>query len=136
MVSQRGMSGYITDKRRNREQESTVNDTISQQPARGHVRRRPLNLLAAVAGLLVVLAAVAPATPRPAAAASSGSSTIAYVRADTGDEIRLIDPDGSNNRLLWSHGDSDPFEVLDVWSLAWRPDGSELAFVSSHEFDC
>ncbi|MEX2536978.1 MAG: hypothetical protein WD273_15380 [Trueperaceae bacterium] len=63
-------------------------------------------------------------------------NTIAYVPADTGDEIRVIDPDGSNDRQLWSHGEDDPFEVYGIWDLDWSPDAREIAFASSHENYC
>lgn len=61
--------------------------------------------------------------------------TIAYVRGD-GDEIRLIEPDGSGDRPLWAHGLADPYEQYAVWNLAWKPDGRELAFASTHENWC
>lgn len=63
-------------------------------------------------------------------------NTIAYVRADTADEIRLISPDGSGDRPLWAHGQSDPEEVYGVYSLAWRPDARALTFASTHENWC
>jgi TolB protein len=59
---------------------------------------------------------------------SSGRGTIAYIR--NGTEIRLIEPDGSNDRRLWTHPDAS--KDLGIGSLAWRPDGQELAFSSSH----
>lgn len=59
---------------------------------------------------------------------SAGSGTIAYVR--NGTEIRLIEPEGSNDRRLWTHQDAT--KDLGIDSLAWRPDGQELAFSSSH----
>jgi hypothetical protein len=71
-----------------------------------------------------------------------GKGTIAYVSADSWDEIRLIRADGSGDRLLWSHGIDDPGDLADprgiynISSLAWRPDGSELAFASTHEMGC
>lgn len=61
--------------------------------------------------------------------------TIAYVTGD-GDEIRLIDPDGSNNRRLWAHGYDDPNGVYEIWSMSWKPDATELAFASTHEDWC
>jgi len=60
--------------------------------------------------------------------AQSGG-VIAYVRNST--EIRLIAPDGSNDRQLWTHPDIN--EELGIFELAWRLDGSELAFSSAHE---
>jgi TolB protein len=57
------------------------------------------------------------------------TGTIAYVRGST--EIRLINPDGANDRRLWT--DPDLSEDLGIYELAWRPDGKEIAFSSSHE---
>jgi hypothetical protein len=61
--------------------------------------------------------------------------TIAYVAAD-GDSIRLIDPDGSNDRELWAHGHDDPQGVYDVWSMAWNPQATRLTFTGTHENWC
>lgn len=81
------------------------------------------------AASLTLEGATAPISP-----AAAGS--IAFVNAATGDEIRLIEPDGSNNRRLWAHGLADPHEVYAVDTLSWRPDASEIAFTSSHENWC
>jgi hypothetical protein len=62
--------------------------------------------------------------PNPGAAAG----TIAYVR---GGEIRLIKPDATGDRLLWRAPQPEP--GFSVSGMAWRPDGSELAFASNHE---
>lgn len=67
--------------------------------------------------------------------AQSAAGTIAYVAA-TGDEIRLVEPDGSGDRRLWAHGLADPSEVYGIYNMAWRPDGRELAFASTHENWC
>jgi len=61
--------------------------------------------------------------------------TTAYVAAG-GDEIRLIDPDGGNDRSLWAHGHSDPESVYQVWSMAWNPQATRLTFSSTHENWC
>ena len=66
--------------------------------------------------------------PRDGSPAGDATGTIAYVRNST--EIRLISPDGTNDRRLWTHPDLR--EALGLYEIAWRPDGSELAFSSSH----
>src|SRR5215217_7309545 len=53
---------------------------------------------------------------------------IAYVH--DGVEIRVIAPDGTNDRRLWTHPDAK--KPLGIDSLAWSPDGKELAFSSRH----
>jgi len=58
----------------------------------------------------------------------AASGSIAYVRAG---EIRLINPDGTADRLLWRA--PRPEVGFTVSGLAWRPDGAELAFSSNHE---
>ncbi|HKY42736.1 MAG TPA: hypothetical protein VJM50_06550 [Pyrinomonadaceae bacterium] len=57
--------------------------------------------------------------------------TIAYVRE--GKEIRLIAPDGTNDRRLWAHPRPDFAANQGISTLAWRPGGAELAFSSGHE---
>jgi len=58
------------------------------------------------------------------------TGAIAYVKLG-GSEIRLIDSNGKNDHLLWTHPDAK--DQLGVHDLAWRPDGKELAFSSAHE---
>jgi hypothetical protein len=72
-----------------------------------------------------------PLSPTTADADSSVQPTgaIAYIR--NGSEIRLIDSNGTNDRLLWTHPDAR--EPLGLFDLAWRPDGRELVFSSAHE---
>jgi TolB protein len=83
---------------------------------------------------LLGLATLAPSTPRPASA-QTVAGTIAYTRDNdtTGDEIRLIEPDGSNDRRIWSVGQSDPNNIVDITDLDWSPDAGTLAFASNHE---
>ena len=59
----------------------------------------------------------------------SSAGTIAYVRG--GKEIRFINPDGTGDRQFWTHPDLIP--PLGIFELAWKPDGTELAFSSAHE---
>jgi hypothetical protein len=54
----------------------------------------------------------------------------------TGDEIHLIEPDGTGDRLVWRTGVAGVETTADVSQLAWRPDASELAFASRHEEAC
>lgn len=61
--------------------------------------------------------------------------TIAYVPL-SGDEIRLINPDGSSDRRLWAHGLADPEGTYDIWSMAWNRSATRLAFSSTHENWC
>jgi hypothetical protein len=68
----------------------------------------------------------------PLAPAAVDSGTIAYVRRST-DDIHLISPDGTGDRVLWTI--PQPF-VYPASDLTWRPDGRELAFSSGHEQVC
>ncbi len=63
--------------------------------------------------------------------AQADPGTIAYVRA--GNQIRLIEPDGSNDRAIWSTPAGDAAAPFTITSLDWRPDAGELAFASDHE---
>ncbi len=73
-----------------------------------------------------------------AAQAQTVTGTIAYVRSSgtSGDQIRLIEPDGSQDRVLWTVPVADPGNILSILSLDWHPDGGELAFSSNHERTC
>jgi hypothetical protein len=83
------------------------------------------------------LAAIIASPHNPGVAATETNQTsIAYVRASTRDEIRLVEPDGTGNRLLWSHGKRDPQNVYEIDSLTWRSDGTDLAFSGTHENAC
>src|SRR6187551_3000387 len=54
---------------------------------------------------------------------------IAYIRGNT--EIRMIETGGANDHLIWTHPDAS--KDLGINDVAWRPNGKELAFSSSHE---
>jgi hypothetical protein len=72
------------------------------------------------------------------AATGTITGTIAYVVSNdtTGDQIWLIEPDGSHKREIYSIGVPDPDQVHMIAGLVWRPDAGELAFTSDHEDDC
>jgi hypothetical protein len=73
------------------------------------------------------------ATPDPVdTSALAASGTIAYVR---GSELRVIEPDGRGDRLVWSAPavPGQPTLTYSVRGAAWRPDGLEIAFTSDHE---
>ena len=57
------------------------------------------------------------------------TALIAYIR--NGSEIRLVDSNGQNDHLLWTH--KNAIEPLGLFDLGWKPDGKELAFSSAHE---
>lgn len=89
-----------------------------------------------ITSLLIPAMLLAFAAPRHAECQSalppSPHGTIAYVRDSK--EIRLVEPDGSNDRRLWAHPRPDLAENQGIsGGLAWRPGGAELAFASGHE---
>ncbi len=61
-----------------------------------------------------------------------GDTTIVYISED-GRSLRLIQPDGSNDRLLWAIPEG---VIGGIDSVAWRPDAQQIAFTSSHESLC
>jgi hypothetical protein len=72
-------------------------------------------------------------TPDPTDASPLASTgTIAYVR---GNELRLVEPDGSNDHLVWRAPPvpGAPNLTYHVRAPAWRRDGQEIAFSSDHE---
>jgi hypothetical protein len=85
-----------------------------------------------ILGLFLVQPAAQPV------AASAGQNAIAYVLPNdtTGDEIHLINPDGTHDREIWRTGTSGVTTSPDVAQLTWKPDASELAFWSRFQEDC
>ncbi len=94
----------------------------------------PITPAASPTGARPPAAQTATATPaarkreQPASNTAAARGTIAYIRGGT--EIRLIESDGTNDRRLWTHEFAK--EGSSIHNLAWRPDGKELAFSSSH----
>ena len=86
---------------------------------------------------LAFLFALAPLGRLPVQA-SALEGTIAYIVSNqpNGDEIHLIEPDGSGDRVLFRTNNPLPENFADIMSLAWKPDASELAFASGHEYLC
>lgn len=60
-------------------------------------------------------------------------TTIVYITEDAR-SLRLIQPDGSNDRLLWQVPDDVPGAPLEA--VMWRPDAQQIAFTSTHEATC
>ncbi len=61
----------------------------------------------------------------------ASTGTIAYAQ---GDELRLVEPDGTGDHLVWSAPASGVSGVTyHVTAPAWRPNGWEIAFSSDHE---
>lgn len=74
----------------------------------------------------------------PGVFAQVEAGTLAFVRPndETGDEIWLIEADGSNERRIWATDVADPSGVYTISDIDWRPDGSTLAFAGNHESAC
>src|SRR5512138_1276146 len=102
------------------------------------VSARKLAFRLTLAALLALTLVTAAAGLNPTLAlAYADPGTIAYVRSNdaTGDEIRLIEPDGTNDRLMWKT--NVPLNgVQQISALTWNPGASELAFASRHEEAC
>jgi hypothetical protein len=101
---------------------------------RSRFSRLPILLLA----ITVLVSATAPvvldngAQAQAAPSALQAAGTIAYVGV-SGAEIRLIEADGANDRLLWQA----PNPALHrITAIDWSPDGTWLAFASDHESTC
>jgi len=90
-----------------------------------------MNRIGSLLLIILVFAFVELACVTAQTTQDSGHHTIAYIR--NGAEIRLIDPDGSNDRRLWSLPRTDLAATMGINGVAWRPDGREIAFSSAHE---
>ena len=66
----------------------------------------------------------------PAATTLAGE-TIVYIKENR--QLWLIQPDGSNDRLIWQIPEG---AIGELDSVAWRPDAQQIAFVSTHEATC
>lgn len=65
---------------------------------------------------------------------TASNGAIAYVSSSRKrNTIRLIQSDGSNDKLLWTAPDNLLISPH-IGTLAWKPDGTELAFDSDHSF--
>jgi hypothetical protein len=99
--------------------------------AHSFFRKMSYRLVPACLLVLAGFSAAAGSGPAPAQA-SADPGAIAYVKFST-DDIHLIAPDGTGDRVLWTI--PPPF-IYPAYDLAWRPDGRELAFTSGHEQGC
>jgi hypothetical protein len=73
-------------------------------------------------------------TVNSASTGEAADYAIAYVGPSRDNQqIRLIDPNGSNDRLLWQAPTDTPRQS-GIGELSWRGDASELAFDSGHDW--
>ncbi|HZT58602.1 MAG TPA: hypothetical protein VFA21_08260 [Pyrinomonadaceae bacterium] len=82
--------------------------------------------------LLLTLAGFSQLSHQSVAAAAS-RGTIAYVRG--GAEIRLVEPDGTNDRRVWTLPRPELAATMGVTGVAWRPDGQSVVFERARQFD-
>ncbi len=61
-----------------------------------------------------------------------GAIAFASVDGEGNTTVNWMRPDGSDRRTLWTYPASA--QVKKLFNLAWKPDGSEIAFASAHEF--
>ncbi len=66
--------------------------------------------------------------------ARSSSSAVGVIAYERGNEIRLINSDGSNDRRLWQQPLPNGFRGIS--GLQWRGDGRALAFTSDYQKTC
>lgn len=101
------------------------------------MRKRIVTFVALVLAGVCLLMVFEPQHPQ-AVFAQAATGTIAYVVPNdtSGDQVWLIEPNGSNNRKIYSIDKSDTYHVQAISSLVWRPDAGELVFASDHEEAC
>lgn len=107
-------------------------NTSSASLRSGWKEWRAIGALVCLALLISSLGMLPAAHAKPMAQAADGT-TIVYVTNDAR-SLRLIQPDGSNDRLLWRVPDGVPGAPIE--SVMWRPDAKEIAFTSTHEATC
>ena len=66
--------------------------------------------------------------------ARSSPSAVGVIAYERGNEIRLINSDGSHDRRLWQQPLPSGFRGIS--GLQWRPDGQSIAFTSDYQKTC
>lgn len=89
-------------------------------------------VLLALGALLLLGTYLVHVTSSPARGATEAVGVIAYRR---GNEIRLVNTDGTGDRRLWGEPLPDP-SYKGIRGLQWRPDGGALAFASDFQQLC
>jgi hypothetical protein len=85
--------------------------------------------------VLLLLLAISLGNLIPPPAMAADDTVIAYVSSSReNQQIRMIDPDHGTDRLVWS---VLPGTARDsgIGTLSWRPDGTEIAFDSGHDWE-
>lgn len=103
------------------------------------MKRDPCMLITIATTMLFLFFTII-AAPLFAQAPANLPGTIAYFRvvgatqSDPGtSELHLVNPDGSNDRIIYSA----PRGLTTIYpDPGWRPDGMEIAFISAQEFAC
>lgn len=96
-------------------------------------------LFGAVLLSLLLLVGLATVSAHPIIAVQNqqnDQTMIAYVASSTeSQQIRLINRDGSSDRLLWQlPSPSAPVDGIGLGGLSWHPQATELAFDSGHDW--
>ena len=86
----------------------------------------------ALGALLLLVCLFVGLTAGPAHGSADAVGVIAYKR---GNEIRLVNSDGNNDRRLWLEPLPAP-NFRGIRGLQWRPDGLALAFASDYQQLC